>query len=601
MNKAQLVEAIADKLGGRQQAADAVDAVLDAIVRAVVAGERVSVTGFGSFEKVDRPARYARNPQTGERVRVKKTSVPRFRAGQGFKDLVSGSKKLPRGGEVAVKKAPKGSLTGGASADGQEGRGEEGHAPRRRRRRRPRRKKTDGEEDRPRRRRRRRRRPRRRPRPRRPRQEDRREEDHGQEGRRRRRPPPRRRRPRRRRPARPPPRRPPPAGSSRRAGATHAPGRAPSGSPARGAFRRAAGRPACSAASAGAQRSEGLQRHQGDPRPSPSPSTSIRTRCPGRSSRSPPASKAGGVEGHRGAVVEQHAAGAGLGVVRVRGRLHARQPSGAAVSSRAGRSAVRGPTPRASAARRSVAGVHVLAHAVHAGERDFHRARGPVPGPGAAPKAGRNSTARARPEQRRADSRGIREKSAGEIRRRRRAPAPIPRAAAPGRSAFSAATARRGRGARTAARPCASAALSPAAGASGTIRAPSAASSAPASGVVRDDRHIRAPPGRPAPRHGVLGEGQGEPGRAARRPRRPRACSWPAPGASAAPPGSTQRRSVRPSPVSSHPGPFVARCSARQRPHGRCRWHGAYGVLDRPGGLGRHLCGRRSARPGPGP
>ena len=116
MNKAQLVEAIADKLGGRQQAADAVDAVLDAIVRATVAGDRVSVTGFGSFEKVDRPARYARNPQTGERVRVKKTSVPRFRAGQGFKDLVSGSKKLPRGGEVAVKKAPKGSLSGGASA-----------------------------------------------------------------------------------------------------------------------------------------------------------------------------------------------------------------------------------------------------------------------------------------------------------------------------------------------------------------------------------------------------------------------------------------------------------------------------------------------------
>ncbi|MGW4238897.1 HU family DNA-binding protein [Streptomyces sp. NPDC004749] len=114
MNKAQLVEAIADKVGGRQQAADAVDAVLDAIVRAVVAGDRISVTGFGSFEKVDRPARYARNPQTGERVRVKKTSVPRFRAGQGFKDLVSGSKKLPKN-DVAVKKAPKGSLSGGAS------------------------------------------------------------------------------------------------------------------------------------------------------------------------------------------------------------------------------------------------------------------------------------------------------------------------------------------------------------------------------------------------------------------------------------------------------------------------------------------------------
>ncbi|MCZ7433876.1 HU family DNA-binding protein [Streptomyces sp. WMMC1477] len=114
MNKAQLVEAIQDKLGGRQQAADAVDHVLDAIVRTVCAGERVSVTGFGSFEKVQRPARYARNPQTGERVRVKKTAVPRFRAGQGFKDLVSGEKKLPKN-DVAVKKAPKGSLSGGTT------------------------------------------------------------------------------------------------------------------------------------------------------------------------------------------------------------------------------------------------------------------------------------------------------------------------------------------------------------------------------------------------------------------------------------------------------------------------------------------------------
>lgn len=114
VNKAQLVEAIQDQLGGRQQAAEAVDVVLDAIVRAVCSGDRVSVTGFGSFEKVDRPARYARNPQTGERVRVKKTSVPRFRAGQGFKDLVSGTKKLPKN-DVAVKKAPKGSLSSGTS------------------------------------------------------------------------------------------------------------------------------------------------------------------------------------------------------------------------------------------------------------------------------------------------------------------------------------------------------------------------------------------------------------------------------------------------------------------------------------------------------
>ncbi|MBV6702395.1 HU family DNA-binding protein [Kitasatospora aureofaciens] len=112
MNKAQLVEAVAEQLGGRKAAAEAVDAVLDTMVRAVVAGDRVSVTGFGTFEKVERSARFARNPQTGEKVKVKKTSVPRFRPGQGFKDLVSGSKKLPKEGP-SVKKAPKGSLTPG--------------------------------------------------------------------------------------------------------------------------------------------------------------------------------------------------------------------------------------------------------------------------------------------------------------------------------------------------------------------------------------------------------------------------------------------------------------------------------------------------------
>lgn len=114
VNKAQLVEAVAEQLGGRKAAAEAVDAVLDTMVRAVVAGDRVSVTGFGTFEKVERSARFARNPQTGEKVKVKKTSVPRFRPGQGFKDLVSGAKKLPKEGP-SVKKAPKGSLTPGKS------------------------------------------------------------------------------------------------------------------------------------------------------------------------------------------------------------------------------------------------------------------------------------------------------------------------------------------------------------------------------------------------------------------------------------------------------------------------------------------------------
>jgi DNA-binding protein HU-beta len=115
MNKGQLVEAVADQLGSRAAAEDAVDAVLDVMVRTVVAGERVQVTGFGTLEKVERAGRTARNPQTGERMRIKKTSVARFRPGQGFKDLVSGAKKMPKSG-TAVAKAPKGSLTAGKTA-----------------------------------------------------------------------------------------------------------------------------------------------------------------------------------------------------------------------------------------------------------------------------------------------------------------------------------------------------------------------------------------------------------------------------------------------------------------------------------------------------
>lgn len=97
MNKAQLIDAVADRLGGsRRDANEAVEAVIDTITRTVAGGDRVAITGFGVFEKIDRPARTARNPRTGERVKVKKTAVPRFRAGQGLKDVVSGSRKLPR-------------------------------------------------------------------------------------------------------------------------------------------------------------------------------------------------------------------------------------------------------------------------------------------------------------------------------------------------------------------------------------------------------------------------------------------------------------------------------------------------------------------------
>jgi DNA-binding protein HU-beta len=95
VNKAELIDAIAVRLGdNRKTASEAVEAVVDTITRTVARGEKVAITGFGIFEKIERAARVARNPATGAKVRVKKTSVPKFRPGTQLKAVVSGATKL---------------------------------------------------------------------------------------------------------------------------------------------------------------------------------------------------------------------------------------------------------------------------------------------------------------------------------------------------------------------------------------------------------------------------------------------------------------------------------------------------------------------------
>jgi len=95
VNKSQLIDALADRFeGSRKDAAHALDAVLDTITRQVAKGEKVAITGFGSFEKAVRNARWVRNPQTGERVKTKKKAVPKFSPGADLKNVVSGAKKL---------------------------------------------------------------------------------------------------------------------------------------------------------------------------------------------------------------------------------------------------------------------------------------------------------------------------------------------------------------------------------------------------------------------------------------------------------------------------------------------------------------------------
>jgi DNA-binding protein HU-beta len=97
LNRKELVDAIQKHtLVSRAD----VDKVLGSLIQhtqvAVKKGDRVSLVGFGTFERQDRKARTARNPRSGAPVKVKATKVPRFRAGQGFKDVVAGKATAPK-------------------------------------------------------------------------------------------------------------------------------------------------------------------------------------------------------------------------------------------------------------------------------------------------------------------------------------------------------------------------------------------------------------------------------------------------------------------------------------------------------------------------
>ncbi len=89
MNKKELIDSVADATGeSRRLVNDVIDATINQITTHVKKGERVSLPGFGTFERRNRSARTARNPRTGEEIKVPATRVPAFKAGAGFKDAV---------------------------------------------------------------------------------------------------------------------------------------------------------------------------------------------------------------------------------------------------------------------------------------------------------------------------------------------------------------------------------------------------------------------------------------------------------------------------------------------------------------------------------
>jgi DNA-binding protein HU-beta len=104
VNKAELIDAVADRLGHSKRDVTAiVDAFIDDTKRAVAKGEKVAISGFGVFEAQARKARLGRNPRTGETVKIKATKLPKFRPGAEFKAIVSGAKKVAA--PAAAKKA----------------------------------------------------------------------------------------------------------------------------------------------------------------------------------------------------------------------------------------------------------------------------------------------------------------------------------------------------------------------------------------------------------------------------------------------------------------------------------------------------------------
>ena len=97
MNKAELIEIAATGADVSKAAAGKVlDSIIAAVVKAVSKGDTVTLVGFGTFKSAKRAARTGKNPKTGATIKIAATTVPKFSAGSGFKEPVSGKKKAAK-------------------------------------------------------------------------------------------------------------------------------------------------------------------------------------------------------------------------------------------------------------------------------------------------------------------------------------------------------------------------------------------------------------------------------------------------------------------------------------------------------------------------
>ena len=90
MKKTDLIHAIAEQSGlSKKDAEKALNATIDTIIKAVAEGEKIQLTGFGTFEQRQRNARTGVDPRTGNSIEIPASKVPAFKAGKGFKDIVN--------------------------------------------------------------------------------------------------------------------------------------------------------------------------------------------------------------------------------------------------------------------------------------------------------------------------------------------------------------------------------------------------------------------------------------------------------------------------------------------------------------------------------
>ena len=90
MNKTELIAAVAEKTGlTKKDAEKALGALIETVKEAVAKDEKVQLIGFGTFEARKRNARVGKNPQSGEKIEIPAATVPAFKAGKAFKDMVN--------------------------------------------------------------------------------------------------------------------------------------------------------------------------------------------------------------------------------------------------------------------------------------------------------------------------------------------------------------------------------------------------------------------------------------------------------------------------------------------------------------------------------